>query len=110
MIKGTAKFDGITIGEFTAEFMGPTLHLTAKAAFVNSRSGDTHGWTTNKTWSPSVIDKLRELKLLMEIDLAAIHLDYVELVSAPITSTPSHSSREPGGIGEHVGDGAVPQL
>jgi hypothetical protein len=107
MIKGTTKFDGIAVGEFTAEFIGPTLNFTAKAAFVNSKNGDTHGWTTNKTWSPPVIEKLKELKTLMELDLAAIHLSGVDLVAAVPTS---HSARDPGGLGEHVGEGAVPQL
>lgn len=73
MVKGTAKFDGIAIGEFTVNFLDHTTKLHAKAAFVASESGLTHGWTTNEQWTPTTMEKLRELRTAMENDLAAIH-------------------------------------
>lgn len=108
MIKGTAKIDGIAVGEFTATFIGPSHECVAKAAFVNSKNGETHGWTTNKTrWSATTLAKLKELRESMEVDLAAIHLDgESELV---VTSTPSFA-REGGGLGEHLDGGTVPQV
>lgn len=109
MIKGTTKFDGVVVGEFTAIFMGPTLDFKAKAAFVNSKTGQTHGWTTNQTWSPPVVAKLQELRALMEADLGAIHLEgggeVVESVIAPHRVEPS-----PTGLGEHVDEGSVEQV
>ncbi len=47
MIRGNAKFDSISVGEFSGSFLGSTLAFEAKAAFVNSKTGDTHGWTKN---------------------------------------------------------------
>jgi hypothetical protein len=73
MIRGIAKFDAIAVGEFTVNFLGPTTKVTAKAAFVATESGFTHGWTTNESWSPETIQKLRELRQAMETDLARIH-------------------------------------
>jgi hypothetical protein len=101
VIKGTTKFDGIAIGEFQAKFVGPTLEFVAKAAFVNSKTGDTHGWTTNRTWSPQVITKLKELKGLMELDLGAVHFDGGgELMDAAVHAPYVGDRQEPGGLGE----------
>jgi hypothetical protein len=108
MIKGNPKFDGVTIGEFTAIFMGPTLDFKAKAAFVNSKTGQTHGWTTNQTWSPPVVAKLQELRALMEADLGAVHFEGGgEQHEAP---TQRHDVRPPTGLGEHVGEGGIEQV
>jgi hypothetical protein len=105
MIRGSAKFDSIAVGEVTCSFLGPTIHLEAKAAFVGSKSGDTHGWTTNSQWTPVVMEKLRELRALMEIELGQIHFDGAELVTAPIGAAPQGAS--PGGLGERFGGAQV---
>jgi hypothetical protein len=108
MIKGNTKFDAIAVGEFTAAFIGPTLEFKAKAAFVDSKTGQTHGWTTNATWSPPTIEKLKELRLLMEADLGAMHLEgggeAVHNVIAP------RAPQVPTGLGEHVGEGGVDSI
>ncbi len=109
MIKGTAKFDGIAIGEFSVSFIGQTLDFKAKAAFVNSKSGDTHGWTAHNTWSPQVVAKLKELKELMEIDLGATHFDGGgDLVETTVHPPHIDDRRELGGLGEMLGD--APQV
>ena len=75
MIAGTPKFDGITLGEFTASFLGPpgATHLEAKSAFVSTSTGHTHGWTKTTSWSPETLAKLAELKEAMERDVAKVH-------------------------------------
>jgi hypothetical protein len=109
MIKGYPKVDAIVVGEFTVSFVGPTLDFKAKAAFVNSKDGQTHGWTTNQTWSPPVLEKLRELRMLMEVDLGGIHFDNGgELVASPLPGP--RPATEPGGLGEHMGSGGIPQV
>jgi len=98
MIRGTAKFDGLALGEGSFNFLGPTTHLEAKAAFINSQTGDTHGWTKNIAWSPAVMEKLKELRALMEADLGRIHLsggDFASPYSAP-------NRPDMGGLGEHL--------
>ncbi len=74
MKTGSLKFDGITVGELTANFLqgAGAISLKAKIAFVNSKTGSTHGWTTHDQWSPEVIAKLRELAELMEEDVAKV--------------------------------------
>jgi hypothetical protein len=100
MIRGTAKFDGIALGEMTANFLGTGTRLTAKAAFVNSTSGHTHGWTTQEQWSPETITKLTELRTLMEADLARTHFAGAAGPAAPGLHFTSPAPE--GGLGEHV--------
>lgn len=102
MRKGTLKPNSITLASFEADFFNPpTGKMTAKAAFVNTESGATHGWTTHQTWSPSTIQKLHELKEAMETDLAAAHF----LDGASEEAPSSKPTGLAGGIGEHLASG-----
>lgn len=104
MIRGAAKFDGLALLEGSFSFLGSGVKLDGKAAFVNSKTGDTHGWTSNHQWSPQVIEKLRELRALMEMDLGRLHLDgggEVLATTAPI-HTNSVEGALSGGLGEHL--------
>ena len=104
MIRGSTKFDSVSVGEGAFSFLGSNLTLEAKAAFVNSRTGDTHGWTKNSQWSPTTIEKLKELRALMEIDLGALHLENggeVLVASSTVGQTVA-SSGGSGGLGEHL--------
>jgi hypothetical protein len=108
MIKGHAKFDGLAIGEFTAIFIGPTLDFKAKAAFIDTTTGQTHGWTSNQTWSRAVVEKLHELKQLMEIDLGALHLEAGG--EPPRDAVAAQPGSAHTGLGEYVGDAGVDQV
>lgn len=106
--RGTPKIDGIAVGEFTAVFLGEK-GVRAKAAFINTRTGDTLGWTTNAQWSAATRLKLEELKALMEADLAGMYFEGDG--GATPTTGPQGGLRfggeEPapaqGGLGEHLG-------
>ena len=108
-IKGTPKFNAMAIGEFNAKFLGglQQLEFTAKAAFVNSNTGETHGWTSAGTsaWSPATIEKLKELRALMEIDLGRLHLENGgEVLVGPASVAAATAGGDfEGGIGEHLG-------
>jgi len=73
MKTGTMKADAVIVGELAASFLGTTIKFTAKAAFANVATRETHGWTENSNWSPATMQKLRELKEAMEEDLAKAH-------------------------------------
>lgn len=106
MIRGTARFDGLAVLEASFSFLGSTLQLEAKAAFLNTKTGDTHGWTKNGQWSPPVIEKLKELRALMELDLGRLHLEGGgEVLVGPASATPTAAS--PSGLGEHLRDEQV---
>lgn len=108
MIRGYAKFDGLALGEGTFSFLGATVHLEAKAAFVSTKTGDTHGWTKSTQWSPAVIAKLQELRALMEADLGRIHLqDGGEVLTTGARGVAP--AVESGGLGEHLRD-PTPQV
>jgi hypothetical protein len=109
MIRGSAKFDSIAVGEIAVSFLGPTVTVEAKAAFVNSKSGETHGWTKNTQWTPAVIEKLRELRALMEVDLGQIHLEGGGeiLVTTAANTSSSVGAEASGGLGERFGGGQV---
>jgi hypothetical protein len=104
MVRGTAKFDGIALGEFSVNFLGPTLKMSAKAAFVGTESGATYGWTSNEQWSPETIAKLRDLQTAMEADLARIH--FGATAETQQSAAPYIGQVPPvGGLGEHLGEG-----
>jgi hypothetical protein len=86
------------------------VHLEGKAAFVSSESGDTHGWTKNTNWSPAVMEKLAELRALMDMDLGRLHfLDGGERIVTAARLMPAVSTDDNGGLSSHVG-GGVPQV
>lgn len=109
MIRGTAKFDGLTLGEFSASFLGPSgaVHLEAKTAFVDSTTGATHGWTNTTTWSPETIEKLKELKEVMERDVAKVHFVGG---GETLASTRKAASLGEGGLGELLSGKDAPQV
>lgn len=98
MIRGTPKFDGLTVGEFTGSFLGPpgAVHLEAKVAFVDSTTGDTHGWTKGTQWSKETLAKLMILKEAMEQDVAGVHFGNAVVV------TGSNDTAAPAGLGEFL--------
>jgi hypothetical protein len=101
MIQGTLKVTGLAMGEFSVNLLGTTVQMKAKAAFVDSRTGATHGWTEGNQWSHGTIEKMRELVLLMEADMARQHFESGGSTESPIdpTAKPGMS----GGLGEHIG-------
>lgn len=106
----TVKFDGIRVAEITVNFLEVSASVSAKAAFVNTKTGATHGWTTGKRWSDETMAKLVELREMMERDLAAIHFEDGSSSSSPTTS--SGGLRDGfQGLGEHLGgtEEGVPQ-
>jgi hypothetical protein len=102
MIKGEMKFDAISIGKLSADFLKETLHLEATAAFADSSTGETHGWTKGdgRVWSKETMQALVVLRESMERDLAKLHFS-----DGAGTSTAAAS--EPSGIGERLGSAAV---
>lgn len=106
MIRGTPKFDGLAVGEFTANFLSPTIRLHAKAAFIDTKSGATCGWTEGTNWSPDTLAKVQELRLAVERDLAMMHFSGGGEQPMAV-STPALTQ----GLGEHLGaDGDGQQI
>lgn len=101
MKTGTPRFDGISIGELTANFMqGPgVVAMKAKVAFVNSKTGATHGFAHHEQWSPAVIAKLKELTELMEEDVSRVQFSDA---GAPGIGASQSSTGPVGGLGEHL--------
>ncbi len=97
-----AKFDKLAVGEMTANFLSAPASLKAKAAFVNSATGATHGWTECFNWSPATTTKMAELRTCMEADLAHIHFED----GATASSVGDQISHD--GLGEALGS-HVPQ-
>ncbi len=99
MIRGTMKFNGIAVGEFSVSFLGPTIKMVAKAAFVSPDSAAAHGWTEGTQWQPDTMAKLNELRALMERDLGLIHFVSGTEVRGD-TRVPV--SQAVGGLAEHL--------
>ncbi len=106
----TVKFNAVRVAEITITVIETPSVISAKAAFVNTETGNTHGWTTCKSWSADTLEKLRELREFMERDIAAIH--FTDGAIGPGATTSGGGIRETfKGLGEHLGtsDDPVPQ-
>lgn len=106
----TVKFNAVRVAEITVSVIETPSVISAKAAFVNTETGNTHGWTNCKSWSPETLEKLRELRECMERDISAIH--FVDGAIGPAATTSGGGIRESfKGLGEHLGssDEPVPQ-
>jgi hypothetical protein len=99
MIRGTPAFDGVALGELNVSFLGTTLVMNAKAAFVNTRTGNTHGFCTHQHWSEETITKLRELRSAMELDIGRVQLQY--------GGAPDPDVLDMSGLSDHVGGSQV---
>lgn len=107
-----ANFNKVAVGELSIDLMSTPAKITAKAAFINTLSGQTHGWTTCSQWSAATVEKLKELRALMEQDLAALHFaDAVEGGANTGTTTAGSIKDNVKGLGEMLGSVAeeVPQ-
>jgi len=101
MISGSPVFDGLVVFTLSADFSQATLSLKARAAFVNTKTGQTHGWTDGdgSMWSRNSMQKLAELRAALEDDLANRHFGgsvHEEAARAAPVVPPS------GGLGEHL--------
>jgi len=74
MVLGNMVFDCLTLAKVNVDFV--KMVVTATAAFVNSKNGATHGWTeaTGTVWSTETLQKLQDLRISMENDLAKLHV------------------------------------
>lgn len=107
MKRGTPKFDGIAVGELTVNFLSPSgPAVKAKAAFVDSKTGHTHGWTECVQWSKETITRLEQLRAQMEVDLARRHMQDSETFAGET----GVSLGAPGGLGEHLAGDETPQI
>ena len=106
MITGTPKFNSLALGELAVNFIRRTEEgpaISVKAAFLNSETGTSHGWTTagaghgGPKWSPAVYEKLAALKEQLELETAQLHLE--DVAGAP--DGPQHGEQV-GGLGEHL--------
>lgn len=105
----SAKFDTIRVAEVSVKFLETPAVISAKAAFVNTASGTTHGWTTCTSWSKETMDKLRELRELMERDLSEHH--FADAGTSTTTTSSGDMRDSFQGLGERLGtaEETVPQ-
>jgi hypothetical protein len=99
-VVGIPKFNAVVVLDIDAiSFARADVPLVAHAAFVNTEDGNTYGETTCSRWSPTTMDRLKDLRASMEQDVAT------NVFTADSTGVlPDRSSittaRE--GIGEHA--------
>lgn len=106
MIQGSVRFDGIAVAKLEIDFLKNPVHIEVQAAFVNSKTGDTHGWARGGV---NFSDKTRMLMLQlrdsMEQDLAKRHFT----AGASSRDSLEGQREQTSGIGEFLGtteDGA----
>lgn len=101
---GTPIFDALALTTIEVDLI--EKNLTAKAAFVNTRTGHSHGWTegSGTIWSEETKVAVAALAASMERDLAKLHFGATSepQVAAPGTQL---GTLPVSGIGEHLSDG-----
>ena len=108
MIQGVPVFDGLAVGEFTVDRMNGTgTTIVAKGAFINTRTGSTHGFCVHKgPWSEATIARLQELLVSMEVDIGRTHLENGGSLSIA-TPAAGPPPGDEGGLGNHLGGDQV---
>lgn len=99
-VDGTPKFGTIAVKEITADITQNNTTLTAKAAFVDRTTGNTHGWTQGggAVWSRETVEILHALQASMEQDLARLHFQE----GGTVVTGQRAPTQMLGGIGEHL--------
>jgi len=101
MIQGSPKFDGIAVAKIEIDFLKNPVHIEVQAAFINTKTGDTHGWTRGgNVFSDRTRTLLLQLRDSMEQDLADRHFSTGG--SSLNTSGPPRAEHV-GGISEFLG-------
>lgn len=105
----SSKFDRVIVAEATINVLEQPGTLVAKAAFVNTETGATHGQTTCRQWSPATTVKLKELLDAMSADLEAMH--FADGGQSFATTAGGSISNAAQGLGESLGakDDGIPQ-
>ena len=103
---GIPAFNAVSVLRIEAiDFHNAGVSMTAHGAFVSTETGKTYGKTTCHNWSKPTLDKLAELRALMEEDLARM------VFTQARATTPMLEQAEPGGIGEELRGGPdAPQV
>lgn len=96
----SAKFNNLKIIRLRADFNIAGGNLEADAAFVNTVTGETHGWTKSggSPWEKDTQDAMTILKELMERDLQRIHFD--DATDTVQSGSATGLQPEGGGLGE----------
>ncbi len=102
-VRGTLKADGLTVARINIDFLQNPVKVHALAALVMTQGGQTLGWTEGDagTFSPETMEKLQELRLAMEQDLAK--RAFVEQAAVSGATQRGNQGIDMGGLGEHVG-------
>ena len=98
-----AKFNSLKIIRLRADFNIAGGTLEADAAFVNTETGETHGWTKSggSPWGKDTQDAMASLKELLERDLQRVHFDGGDDVTSQ-TEGSTGLQPEGGGLGERL--------
>ena len=94
---GTPAFNAVAVLRIEAiDFAAQSSPVVAHAAFVNIETGRTYGRTQCQHWSKATLEKIAELRALMETDVAAM------VFVQPRAGAPMPEQAEPTGIGEQL--------
>lgn len=102
-VHGTLKADGIAVCRIEIDYLTNPVKIKALAGFTVEATGQTVGWVDAgaNAWSEATLQKLRELRQLMEEDLARA-LFVGGGSGSEVTSR--SNGLIPSGLGEHLGD------
>ncbi len=101
-ITGSIKFDALALVSLEANL--PEKSMRVRAAFIDTKTGETHGFTDGHghIWSPETKAALTTLATLIEKDLGRLHLVNARTPGA------AKAPVDQGGLGEHVGSDTTP--
>ncbi len=88
-------FDRILVAEISIKTTPPN-RVEATGVFVNSETGQNHGWTKSTSWSKTTLDLVRQLAAAMAQDLEAMH--FSDSRESPTTTAGTSDERPPQGL------------
>lgn len=107
-ITGTLNADGLSIGRITVDLLQQNPKVTALAALINTKTGQTLAWANAEggMWSNSTMAKLKELREAMEEDMAkALFSEYTSMNRSVLSGR--GVGVDGAGLSEHLGEGAA---
>jgi len=109
-VRGTLKADGLVVAKITIDFLQNPVKVHALAALVETQGGQTVGWSEGDggVFSSETMEKLQDLRLSMEQDLAK--RVFVEGHAVNSAAKRGDAGIDMGGLGEHIGAVDAPSI
>ena len=107
-VKGTLKLTELRLAQFNVDLTKQSMQISATAALVDPTTGSSAWYKcAGNTWGKSTVEKMKELMVAMEEDMARGVMDSIEPMD---TSRSKPTAAQPVGLSEFLAGKDAPQM